>query len=155
MENMQLLVDLSKLTDGERIEMTKLGMLTDTNTIQNYSYPAVHDERPPIEKFAVHAPNVINEAYDYKKINFLRARGRVVYVCSDQGLSTFDGTTWITYKKDENSQNGKAIITTGAEISEVPMVPSIAHNFVIGVDAKDDEIWIATSKGVSRGELLK
>jgi len=88
-------------------------------------------------------------------INFLRARGRVVYVCSDQGLSTFDGTTWITYKKDENSQNGKAIITTGAEISEVPMVPSIAHNFVIGVDAKDDEIWIATSKGVSRGELLK
>ena len=27
----------------------------------------VHTDRPPIEKHVVHAPQVINEAYDYQK----------------------------------------------------------------------------------------
>ena len=88
-------------------------------------------------------------------INFIRAEGRIVFVCSDDGLSTTDGTTWVTYKKDENSENGKAIITNGTEIKEIPLLPSISHNFIIGVDAVDDIIWVATSKGVSRGELLR
>jgi hypothetical protein len=88
-------------------------------------------------------------------INFLRAEGKVVFVCSDNGLSSTDGSTWITYKKDDNSANGKAIITNGTEKKEIPLSPSIAHNFIIGVDAQDDVLWVATSKGVSRGELIK
>ena len=88
-------------------------------------------------------------------INFIRAEGRVVFVCSDDGLSTTDGTTWVTYRKDENSENGKAIITNGTEIKELPLSPSISHNFIIGADAEDDVLWVATSKGVSRGELLR
>ena len=88
-------------------------------------------------------------------INFLRAEGRVVFVCSDNGLSSTDGTTWVTYKKDDNSPNGKAIITTGPEKKEIQLSPSISHNFIIGVDAKDDVLWVATSSGVSRGELLR
>jgi hypothetical protein len=35
------------------------------------------------------------------------------------------------------------------------MSPSVAHNFIIGVDADKDILWVATEKGVSRGELLK
>lgn len=74
MENEQLLIDLKKLTSGERDEMMKLGILSDQNQISEYEYPAVHNERPPVEKFAVHAPQVINEAYDYKKpSSFTRA----------------------------------------------------------------------------------
>jgi ligand-binding sensor domain-containing protein len=88
-------------------------------------------------------------------INFLRAEGRVIFVCSDDGLSSTDGTTWVTYKKDDNSENGKAIITNGTEKKEIPLSPSISHNFIIGVDAQDDVLWVATSKGVSRGELLR
>jgi ligand-binding sensor domain-containing protein len=88
-------------------------------------------------------------------INFLRAEGRAVFVCSDNGLSSTDGTTWVTYKKDDNSENGKAIITNGTEKKEIPLSPSISHNFIIGVDAEDDVLWVATSKGVSRGELLR
>ena len=82
-------------------------------------------------------------------------KDRVVFVCSDNGLSSTDGTTWVTYKKDDNSENGKAIITNGTEKKEIPLSPSISHNFIIGVDADDDVLWVATSKGVSRGELLK
>ncbi len=88
-------------------------------------------------------------------INFLRAEGRTVFVCSDNGLSSTDGTTWVTYKKDDNSENGKAIITNGNEKKEIPLSPSISHNFIIGVDADEDFLWVATSKGVCRGELLR
>jgi len=88
-------------------------------------------------------------------INYLKANGPVVYVCSDNGLSTFDGETWVTYKKNDNDENGKAVITNGKSVKEFPLSPSIAHNFIIGADAKDDFIWIATSKGVSRGEVLR
>ena len=63
----KLLIDLDNLTDGEKEEMMKLGILSETNRIKAYKYPEVHLDRPAIEKFAVHAPNVINEAYDYKK----------------------------------------------------------------------------------------
>ena len=58
-------------------------------------------------------------------------------------------------KKNDNNVNGKAVITTGDERTEVSMSPSISHNYIIGVDAHDDVIWLATSNGVSRGELLK
>ncbi len=87
-------------------------------------------------------------------INFVRAEGPVVYICCDNGLSTTDGTTWVTYKKFDNSQNGEAIMTTGTDKKQIAMTPSIAHNFIIGVDEEDGVLWVATSKGVSRGELL-
>ena len=67
MGDKQLLIDLSKLSDGERIEMNKLGILFDEDKIAGYNYPSVHNKRPPIEKHVVHAPQVINEAYDYQK----------------------------------------------------------------------------------------
>jgi ligand-binding sensor domain-containing protein len=88
-------------------------------------------------------------------INFLRAEGPVVFICSDNGLSSFNGETWVTYKKNDNDKNGKAIITKGPEKKEIELFPSIAHNFIIGVDAENDILWVATSQGVSRGELLK
>ena len=67
MGNKQLLIDLSKLTDGEGFEMRKLGILSDDNKIIESVYPSLHNERPPIEKHLVHAPHVINEAYNYQK----------------------------------------------------------------------------------------
>jgi len=67
MENKKFLIDISKLTEGERIEMKQLGILTDDSQIRDYKIPSIHTERPPIEKFAVHAPQVLNEAYQYQK----------------------------------------------------------------------------------------
>ena len=66
MDNRQLLIDLTKLTDGECVEMKKLGILSEDNKITGSVYPSLHNERPPIEKHVVHAPQVINEAYDYQ-----------------------------------------------------------------------------------------
>ena len=88
-------------------------------------------------------------------INFIKAKGPIAYICTDKGLSTTDGVNWITYTKNDINKNGKATITTGDKKTELIMSPSIAHNYVLGVDVKDNVIWLATSKGVSRGELLK
>ena len=97
-------------------------------------------------------------------INFIRAEGPVVFICSDNGLSSTNGKSWVTYKKNDDNSNGKAIITNygrdddstiNKSIREIPLSPSIAHNFIIGVDADKDVLWVATAKGVSRGELLK
>ncbi len=63
----KLLIDLTKLTEGEKTEMKKLGILSDTNNITESVYPAIHNTRPPIEKHVTHAPHVINEAYNYQK----------------------------------------------------------------------------------------
>jgi 2-iminobutanoate/2-iminopropanoate deaminase len=67
MEEKKLLIDLSKLTDGEVIEMKKLGILSADNKYIESDYHSVHKKRPPIEKHVTHAPHVINEAYNYQK----------------------------------------------------------------------------------------
>ena len=88
----------------------------------------------------------------------------MVYVCSDEGLSTTNGKSWITYKKNDNNTDGKAIITNYGRdddknidktTKEIALSPSISHNFIIGVDSDNETVWVATSKGVSRGELMK
>jgi len=63
----KMLIDLTKLTDGEKIEMKKLGILSEENKIVESVYPPIHIKRPPIEKHVVHAPHTINEAYNYEK----------------------------------------------------------------------------------------
>lgn len=88
-------------------------------------------------------------------INNLKARNSVVYVCSDRGLSTFNGKTWVTYKKNDHDANGKAIVTEGKDVREITMSPCISNNFIIGADADDNNVWVATAHGVSHGVLLQ
>ncbi len=88
-------------------------------------------------------------------INYLKADGPVVWLCTDRGLCSFNGETWVSYQKAENSTKGNILITNGDETKKIAAATSISHNFVIGVDFKGDEIWLATSKGVCRGERIK
>jgi enamine deaminase RidA (YjgF/YER057c/UK114 family) len=98
--------------------MTKLGILSDNNLIPDYEYPHVHKSRPPIEKFSVHAPQVINEAYDYKRpSSFTRALrlefgGYKILLVSgtasvnEEGkaehIGDFKAQTWRTYRNITN-----------------------------------------------------
>ena len=88
-------------------------------------------------------------------INYIKARGKTVWICTDKGLCSFDGIRWVTYLRNDNGKGGKVIHTKGADIREVPAASSIAHNFVNGVDIGEEEIWVGTSKGLSRGTLIK
>lgn len=114
MGNKQLLIDLSKLTDGERVEMKKLGILSDDNKITESVYPSIHNERPPILKHVVHAPQVLNEAYNYQKpSSFSRAlrldlgRYRILLISgtasvNEEGkvehIGDFKAQLWRTYR---------------------------------------------------------
>jgi len=87
-------------------------------------------------------------------INYIKAYGDVVFICTDKGLSVSDGENWGTYTKNSKDQNGKLVIERSGSVTEMELHPSFAHNYVLGVDVKDGVIWLATSDGVSRGEEL-
>lgn len=67
MSERKILIELSQLTSGERMEMSKLGILSPDNQITETVIPEIHKHRPPVEKHVTHAPHVINEAYNYQK----------------------------------------------------------------------------------------
>ena len=113
-----LLIDITKLTDGERVEMRKLGILSGDNKINGSIYPSLHKERPPVERHVVHVPQVLNEAYDYQKpSSFSRALrldlgGYKVVVISgtasvnEEGkaehIGDFKAQLWRTYRNITN-----------------------------------------------------
>jgi ligand-binding sensor domain-containing protein len=86
-------------------------------------------------------------------INFLRAKGDVVYLCTDDGLSTFNSREWVTYRTIDHK--GNRIYYKDGEQSVVSDPTGIAHNFTIGVDLQGDDIWVATSYGLSHGTRIR
>ena len=67
LEARRLLIDLNKLTEGEKVEMTKLGILSSVDTITEQDSHIHPSEGSTLLKQAVHAPSVLKEAYDYRK----------------------------------------------------------------------------------------
>ncbi|MDX1636338.1 MAG: Rid family hydrolase [Balneolaceae bacterium] len=67
-------ITVYEMTEGEKEEMLKLGILSEEEEFQPFEMSAFHKKRSPIEKKAVHATNVLNEAYNYyKPSSFSRA----------------------------------------------------------------------------------
>lgn len=60
-------IDVRRLSPGEELELRNLGILGDDGDVRPYITPAVHRTRPPIEKRAVCAPDMLNEAFDYSR----------------------------------------------------------------------------------------
>ncbi len=85
-------------------------------------------------------------------INFVKANGDVVWLCTDEGLSSFNSQEWITYKK--TGTGGSRIYYNDDNTSTQSAPTGIAHNFIIGVDFQDDDIWVATSYGLSHGTRI-
>lgn len=85
-------------------------------------------------------------------INFIKANGDTGFICTDKGLSTFNGEQWITYKK--NGSGGQRVFYKDGKTTTVPDNTGIAHEFTIGVDFQGDDIWVATSYGLSRGSRI-
>ena len=113
-EAQRLLINVEKLTEGERIEMEKLGILTSNNCLTDKEYPQLHLDRPPIIKNAVHAPSVLNEAYNYQKpssfsraLNFEIGGSKILLISgtasvNDEGnpehIGDFKAQLWRTYR---------------------------------------------------------
>ena len=117
MSKQELLIDFDNLTNGERYELKELGLLL-KDQVQEYSHPKVHVNRPPIEMHAVHADNVLNEAYNYQKPSSF-SRGlrlelgeyKILLVSGTASVNTegkcehpgdFGAQTWRTYRNISN-----------------------------------------------------
>lgn len=91
-------------------------------------------------------------------INFVKARGRIVWVCTDKGVSVVNGDTnrWVTYTPTEGPMEGDRgwevrIYHEGELLATQKLARGLANNFILGVDFQGEDVWVATSKGVSRG----
>lgn len=87
-------------------------------------------------------------------INAIKAKNSVAYLATDYGLNTFNGTTWVTYNTVEGSEKGETIITNGDTEKKLITDSSISHRFIWNMDIKDDVLWVATSRGLSRGVVV-
>ncbi len=102
-------------------------------------------------------------------INMVKAQGPVAYACTDKGLSAVNGLTnrWVTYTPSDPAwKHGNAapqgpvegtkgwearIYDDGKLLETVKLEHGLANNHINGVDFQGDDIWVATSKGVSHG----
>ncbi len=91
-------------------------------------------------------------------INFVKANGRVAWACTDKGLSAvhFDSNRWVTYVpvKDPADYKGPweaRVYREGELLERVPLEHGLSNNFLWGVGFQGDDVWVASSKGLSRG----
>ncbi len=63
-----LLIDFERLSQREREELVKLGLLSEQGQVREHVPPPADPSRlPVIHKRAMHAPDVLNEAFHYAK----------------------------------------------------------------------------------------
>ncbi len=96
-------------------------------------------------------------------VNFVKARGHEAWVCTDRGLSVVDADSdrWVTYRPRYGpleGERGWVVRQVGADgrlEREQPLEQAPANNFVLGVDFQGEDVWVATSRGLSRGSRRK
>jgi len=93
-------------------------------------------------------------------INWVKANGRVAWVGTDKGVSSvhYDSNRWVTYAPANGPMEYQGpwearVYHEGELLERVPLQHGLANNFVWGVDFQGDDVWVATSKGLSRGRL--
>lgn len=84
-------------------------------------------------------------------IHFVRSQGRYAYVATDQGLSLTDGDGWATYRRLQDGRGEVRFFQGGKELEVRSTPTALADDFVLGVDARGDDVWVATGRGVSHG----
>jgi ligand-binding sensor domain-containing protein len=88
-------------------------------------------------------------------INFVAARGKSVWICTDQGLAVTDGEIWATYRHAEGGGGLLELSRPEKAIERRRMGTALANDFVLGASVGEDDIWLATSHGLSRGVFAR
>jgi ligand-binding sensor domain-containing protein len=74
------------------------------------------------------------------------------WFCTDKGLAYYDGTNWSVYRPSLDAHRPEMIVrdaegnTAAVQVDTAP-----AHNYVLGIDFRGEDIWVATAKGLSHG----
>jgi ligand-binding sensor domain-containing protein len=84
-------------------------------------------------------------------INHVSARGKVVFVATDQGLGVFDGTTCVTHRRAEDGGGDVVVVTAGQEVERRRFATGLADDYVLWAHGGESEVWAATGRGLSHG----
>jgi ligand-binding sensor domain-containing protein len=78
--------------------------------------------------------------------------GTRAWFSTDKGLAYYDGDRWATYRPALDSRKPEMLERDqrGA-VTQVPVRSAPAHHYIFAVDFQNDDIWVATAKGVSHG----
>ena len=82
---------------------------------------------------------------------FVAARHKVAWIGSDRGLSVTDGETWANYLVGAKGEGRLEIHRPGRSVEKRDTATALPSAFVLGIWVEDDEAWMATSDGLSRG----
>lgn len=87
-------------------------------------------------------------------INFARAEGEFCWFATDQGLSAWDRENWWNYFIDPES--GKPLCSwypAGGEAETIELDSLFPHNYILGIDFHEGEIWVSTEAGLAHGTI--
>ena len=87
-------------------------------------------------------------------INAVQSRGDDVWACTDKGLSYLNFKTgeWIVYRHAADGTSGEIIVTRPGKPAEHRTTSTaLAHDYILNLAFQNDDIWVATAKGLSHG----
>lgn len=84
-------------------------------------------------------------------INHVAARGHTAFLATDEGFGVFDGTTSVAYKRLEDGRCEVTIQRDGEEPETKILDSAPADNYVLWSLPGEDDVWIATGRGLSHG----
>ena len=84
-------------------------------------------------------------------LNHVAARGHTAWLSSDQGFGVFDGTTCVSYRRQDDGRCQVVVSRDGKQVEETTLPTAPAHNYVLWAQGGDQEVWLATGAGLSHG----
>ena len=84
-------------------------------------------------------------------INHVAARGRKAFLGTDEGFGALDGETAVAYKATDDGGCDVTVHRDGELIDSYHLPTGPGDNYVLWTDPHEDEVWIATASGLSRG----
>lgn len=91
-------------------------------------------------------------------INIANSSGQYVWAGTDKGLSRLDfkNNTWETYRVDEKTGKGEVVLTdSDGKVTKVETPTALAHSYILNVAVHNQDIWVATAKGLSHGTIIQ
>jgi ligand-binding sensor domain-containing protein len=75
---------------------------------------------------------------------------------TDKGLAYYDGVNWAVYRPSLTTGKPEMTVRDAkGNVTQVAVTSAPAHHYILGIDFKGDDIWVATAKGLSHGILQR
>jgi ligand-binding sensor domain-containing protein len=76
------------------------------------------------------------------------------WFCTDKGLAYYDGVNWAVYRPSLTTGKPEMFERDArGNVTSIAVTTAPAHNYILGIDFQENDIWVATAKGLSHGIL--